>query len=277
MVVGQRRAAAAEGAGRQRRRQRACWRPVPWLPVGRASRLAGGGAGSGRGHRTRWTAHDSTTRTTSAQRRALSHAAARLDVHPRRGSPALARWTAARVLVDRSRRHERPVCPQPRRGDAARPSRHRERRAALLVARQPHARVLRRRPAQDRGHRRRNAHGADSCGTAARRCLEQGQPDSVRAAPQCRLGDHRRQRRRADPGADAGQGRYSGLSVVSARWPALRGHRAERRESDGRKPAARIARCPGHAPARRRHVERRVCVGLSALSAEHDAAGAALR
>ena len=90
--------------------------PLP-RSVGWGARLAWptGGAGSGHGHRARWTAHDSTARTTSPQRRALGHAAAGLDVQTRRGSPDLARWTASGVLVNGSRRHERAVPPQPRR------------------------------------------------------------------------------------------------------------------------------------------------------------------
>ncbi len=95
--------------------------------------------------------------------------------------------------------------------------------------------------------------------------------------PNAAPGRRPRQRRRAGARADAAQGGDSGLSVVSARWPALPGHRSEQRESAGRTPAARIARCPGDPAARRHHVERRVCVGPSALSAEHDAAGAAIR
>ena len=111
MVVGQRRAAAAEGPGRQRRRQRAGGARFPVGRMGHASRLAAGGAGSGHGHRARWTAHDSTTRTTGTQRRALDHAAAGLDVQARRGSADLARWPASGVLVDGSRRHQGPVPP----------------------------------------------------------------------------------------------------------------------------------------------------------------------
>ncbi len=44
-------------------------------------------------------------------------------------------------------------------GDASLPAGHGKRLAALLVARQPHARVLRRRTTQDRRHRWRDAHG----------------------------------------------------------------------------------------------------------------------
>ena len=170
-----------------------------------------------------------------------------------------------------------PVPPQPRPADAALPARHGERLAALLVARQPHARVLRRRPTQDRRHRGRNAPALARSGLA--RGAAWSKDNLILFAQRPNAGLVVVPASGGEP-VPVPMPPNGGIPGFPSFLPDGRHYLFTELSDENRlveRLRAWIARCPGDPAARRHDVERRVCVGPSALSAEHDAAGAAIR